>query len=75
MVDVVRVRVTAGARKNEVKKENNTLKVYVSPPAVEGKANKAVLGLLAKYFGCRKSEIKIVKGERSKNKFIQIKYN
>ncbi len=72
MVDVVKVKVVTGARKNEVKREGERLKVYVSAPPAEGKANKAVLELLAKHFGCKESKVKIIKGEKSKDKLIQM---
>lgn len=35
-----KVRVTAGACRNEVRKESNILNVYLTPLAGEGKVNK-----------------------------------
>lgn len=75
MVNIIQVKVIAGARRNEVRKEETAFKVYVTAPAVVGKANKAVLELLADHFGCRRSRLKIIKGARSKNKLIQKDYN
>jgi hypothetical protein len=74
MADIIHVKVVAGARRNEVKEERTALKVYVTAPAIEGKANKAVLELLAEYFGCKKSQVRIIKGERSKDKSVQIQH-
>lgn len=70
--NIIEVKVVTGAKKNEVKKENQGLKVYLTAPPVEGKANKLLIEILAKYFNCRKSNLKIIRGEKSRNKHIQI---
>ncbi len=72
MSNVIQVRVIANAKRNEIKKENKGLKVYLTAPPVEGKANKLLIEILAKYFNCRKSNLRIIKGEKSKNKVICI---
>lgn len=41
-------------------------------PAVDGKANKAVIALLADYFEVSKSQVKITGGLTSRNKIIEI---
>ncbi|MDD2654005.1 MAG: DUF167 domain-containing protein [Candidatus Omnitrophica bacterium] len=70
---IINIKVVASAKKNLIKKENDYLKVYVSSPAVEGKANKAVLELLCKHFGVKKDKIFIIKGLRSSRKSVEIK--
>jgi uncharacterized protein len=49
-----------------------TLHVYVNRPPLEGKANKAVIEALSKYFNVRKSCIIFVSGEKSKTKIFEI---
>jgi len=49
-----------------------TLHVYVNQPPLKGKANKAVIEALAKYFQVKKSQILLVSGERSKNKTFEV---
>lgn len=49
-----------------------TYRVAVKEEAREGKANKAVVDLLAKYFNIPKSEVRIVSGENIKQKIIEI---
>lgn len=61
------------ARQNFVKEENGKLKVYVTSPAVEGAANKAVLTALAEFLGVKTRQIEMIKGLKSKNKTIIIK--
>lgn len=48
------------------------LKVKVSAPAEDGRANAAVLALLAKALGLPKSALTLVKGERDRNKVVAV---
>jgi len=68
------VKVIPGARKNLIKQEGGMWKVHLSAPAVDGKANKALIVLLAEHFKVRKSQIEIIKGLKSRRKTINIKY-
>ena len=67
------IKVIAGAKKNLIKKENDYYKVYVSAPATEGKANKAVISLLAKHFNTKKSQVSITRGHHCPRKVVEIK--
>jgi len=49
-----------------------TLHVYVNEPPIDGRANSAIVGLLAKYFNVTRSEVIITSGEKSRNKIIEI---
>lgn len=63
------VRVQPGARHNAVLGEHAAaLKVAVSAPAEAGRANAAVMELLAQLFGVRRSQISLVAGQTSRNK-------
>jgi uncharacterized protein len=66
------IRVFPHSRKNIVEKTDDLLKVRVTAPAIDGKANKAALELLADHFQVNKSSIRIVRGEKSRNKLIEI---
>ena len=70
----IHTKVFSRAKKNEVKQDGEIYKVYVTAPAVEGRANKAVIGLLAEYFGVKKNQIEIIKGLKYAKKTINI-YN
>lgn len=72
MSNIIQVRVIPNAKRNEIKKENKGLKVYLTAPPVEGKANKLLIEILAKHFNYKKSNLRIIKGEKSKNKVICI---
>lgn len=48
------------------------LKVKVNSPPDRGKANRELIGLLAEHFGVSQSCIRIIRGEKSRNKVIEI---
>ena len=68
------VRVTPRASKNEIVEilSDGTVKVHLTAPPVEGKANEALLRFLAKEFGVPPSSIEIVRGHRSREKIIRV---
>lgn len=68
------IRVTPRARKTEIGGilEDGTLRIRVSAPPVEGKANKALIKFLSDVLGVRKNKIEIVAGERGLDKIISI---
>lgn len=49
-----------------------TLHVYVNAPPLGGKANKAIIENLVKYFNTKKSNVILISGERSKQKTFEI---
>jgi uncharacterized protein (TIGR00251 family) len=69
---IVKVRVFPNAGRDCVVEESGELKVYVRAPPVEGKANKAVVEILADYFKVKKSAVRMVKGEVSREKVFEI---
>lgn len=66
------LKVIAGARKDFLKKEGELTKIYLRAPAVDGKANKALIEFLSHHFNVAKSKIEIIKGLKSRNKTITI---
>ena len=69
----INIKVMPGAKRNMVKDEGGILKVYTTAPAVEGKANKAIVPILSKYLVVKKSQIEIIKGLKSRSKIVIIK--
>lgn len=68
----IRVRVTANSKIEEVIKEGDLFLVRVKEPAKEGRANRAVIKLLADYFGVPQRQVVISSGYGSRNKVIDI---
>lgn len=69
---LIQVKVIPNAKKAEVIKEKDFYKVKVNAPAIEGKANKAVIKSLADYFKIKPKQISIIKGEKNSLKTIAI---
>ena len=69
---LIKVKVIPNAKKNKVVESEGLFKVYVNAPAVDGKANKALLAVLSEYFNIRKGSIKIVRGEKSREKVVEV---
>ncbi len=66
------MKVIPNAKKAEVIEEKDFYKVKVNAPAIEGKANKAVIKSLADYFKIKPKQISIIKGEKNSLKTIAI---
>ena len=60
------------ARKESVEEKDGVLVVWVTKVPEKGKANEAVIKLLAKHFKVAKSEVKIVRGMTGRNKVVEI---
>jgi len=70
----INIKVIPRSSRNEVTGEmtDGTLKVKLTAPPVDGRANEALVELLAEHFDIAKSKIKIVRGLTSKNKMVEI---
>ena len=67
------VKIIPKANKNEIVDfENNLIKIKIKEIPDKGKANKELIFFLSKIFKISKSNIKIMKGKKTKNKIIQI---
>ncbi len=66
---ILPVRAQPGARRNEIRGEQDgALKVCVTQSPERGKANKALIALLSKALGVRKSQLELIAGETSQQK-------
>ena len=69
----IEISVVPNSKNPEITKvSQHCYKVRVDVPALENKANKRLVEVLAKYFNVSKSSISIIKGLKSKNKIIEI---
>jgi len=70
---ILPVRAHAGARRNEIRGvQNGMLKVSVTQAPEKGKANKAIVALLAKELGLKKSQIELLSGDTVSQKRLLI---
>ena len=49
------------------------LKIKLSSPPVEGRANKELIELLASSYGIKKADVEILSGHNSRNKIIALR--
>jgi len=69
----INILVKPNARKELIEKlPDGSLRVSVNEPAQEGRANEAVIRMLAKHFGVTKSAIRIAAGTRGKRKIVEV---
>lgn len=66
------VRVTPNARAEKLIAEDNSIKIAVTVPPEDGKANSAVVALLSKALGVPKSRLTLVRGQKSRNKQVRL---
>lgn len=68
-----RLRVQPRASRDEVAGEHDgAIKLRISAPPVEGRANEACRRLIAKLVGVSPSRVEIIAGESSKDKVIRV---
>lgn len=69
----IQIIVKPNAKKNSVKPlPDGTYRVCVKAPPVEGKANAAVVAVLAEFFRVPKSQVEILRGANAKKKLVKI---
>ena len=69
----IRVRVVPGARKSVVAEStDDSLRLRIAAPPVEGKANEEVCRLVARHMGLRVSAVEVVIGLQSRNKSVRV---
>jgi uncharacterized protein YggU (UPF0235/DUF167 family) len=66
------VRVTPGARREEVALGDAGLVVKVTVAPEDGKANAAVIALVAKALGVARSRITLLRGDKSREKLLRV---
>lgn len=67
------VQVVPRAGKNEIAGiHGDALKVRLTAPPVEGRANEALIAFLAQRLGVRKSQVEIVAGATSRRKMVRV---
>ncbi len=70
---LIKVRVLPRSSRKGVEVEGDGIKVRLTAPPVEGAANEQLVEVLSETFGIRKSSFRIVRGQASRNKVIEVK--
>jgi uncharacterized protein (TIGR00251 family) len=69
---VFNVRVIPKSSRNLVAKDADGFKVHLTKPACDNLANMQLIDLLAEHLGVKKYQIKIIKGEKSRRKHVEV---
>lgn len=70
---IVPIRAQPGAKKDGIVGEwAGRLKIQVKAPPEKGRANEAIVKLLARHLGIRRSSVHIVSGEFSRDKKVLV---
>lgn len=68
----IQVKISANAKKNSIEFDDTIIKIRISKPAVEGRANKEIISFLSDILNLPKNNIKILSGEKSSFKMLLI---
>ncbi len=69
----IRIRVTPRAKRNEITGlQDGVLRVRVTAPPEGGRANEAVVELLAEALAVPRSRVAIVRGHRARSKVVEV---
>jgi uncharacterized protein (TIGR00251 family) len=69
----LRLKVKPGSREEDLTQmPDGSWLARVKAPTVDGKANAAVIALVAKHFGLRKAQVRIKSGVSGRQKLVQV---
>lgn len=71
---LLKIKVIPCSSKNELvgPMTDGTIKIKLTTPPVDGKANEVLIKFLAKHYAVAKSKIKIISGLTNKNKTVEL---
>lgn len=67
-----KIKACAGSKQNSLDFSEEFIKIRIKERAIEGRANKAIINFLSEILHLPKAKIKILNGEKSAIKTIQI---
>ena len=71
---ILRIHVQPGARRTEVAGlHGDALKVRIAAPALEDRANEALIGFIAQRLGVARRAVSIAAGARSRDKRVEVR--
>lgn len=68
----ITIKVMPKSSREEIVEENGVIKAYVKAAPDKGKANKALIELVAEHYGVKKAAVSIISGETSRNKIVEV---
>ena len=68
----IQVVVKPGVKQEKIMPSDDGLVVYLHARAHDGEANTALIKVLADYYGVSKSQVEILRGQKSHQKLVEI---
>ena len=68
----LKIKVFPKASRQEIVEKDGFIKAYITEAPEKGKANKAVIELVARHYKVKKNQVRIVSGQKSRNKVAEI---
>jgi uncharacterized protein (TIGR00251 family) len=68
----ISVKVIPGSKEDKIMEENGMIKIKLKAKPIDGKANKYLISFLSKRLNTPKSKISIIKGEKRREKLLEI---
>ena len=69
----LKLRIVPNAKRDEVTGQHgDAVKIKIAAPALDGKANEAVLEFLAEKLGIHRRDVTLIAGEKSRDKLVEI---
>ncbi|MFZ1080813.1 MAG: DUF167 domain-containing protein [Candidatus Kryptoniota bacterium] len=69
----IKVKVHPSSKENEIiKKNEDSFEIFVRAKPVDGKANEAVMDLLAEFLKVPRSKVRLLKGSLTRNKIVEL---
>lgn len=65
-------RVSVSFHKDYLKIKNDLIEIGIMEKPVKGKANMVIIKQIAKHLGISKSKVRIVAGEKSQDKIVEV---
>ena len=66
------VRAHPGSARVRIGWDGTVLQVWITARAVDGMANRALIQAVADTFGVRRSAVRLVAGEKSRHKYVEV---
>ena len=72
----ISITVHPGSKQEKIKKiRNNEYEIWTTQKAIEGKANISIISILSDHLNISKSNIRLIKGLKSRKKLFEVFYN
>ena len=69
----LKIKVHPNSKKNEItRRGEDSFEVYVRAKPLEGKANDAVLDVLAEFLNVSRSKVRLIRGAMARNKIVEL---